>query len=270
MARFTEPTILEQRSFGRLRWLALQAPELARGVRAGQYVLVRCADPQSFDPLLRRALFVAAADSTAGTVTLLYTPDERGTAWLAERRPGMALDVCGPLGTPFALDPRTHNLLLAGTGAGLGSLLLLASQAITRHVAVVLLVAAATPDALPPPFLLPLDVEYRGTREGEAALFSPIETQADNGADISQSLTSSLITWADQICATLPVPLLPRLVDAVQAARLRWPRGFVQVALPGALPCGTGACQACLIETRRGTRTRCKDGPVFDLRDLRP
>ncbi|MGB9632969.1 MAG: hypothetical protein ACPL8I_06560 [Chloroflexaceae bacterium] len=35
------------------------------------------------------------------------------------------------------------------------------------------------------------------------------------------------------------------------------------------MPCGVGACQGCLVETRDGARLGCKDGPVFDLRDLR-
>ncbi|NJM07388.1 hypothetical protein HC891_16190 [Candidatus Gracilibacteria bacterium] len=55
----------------------------------------------------------------------------------------------------------------------------------------------------------------------------------------------------------------------VRAGRLRWQRGFAEVLLAGQLPCGTGACLACLVETRDGLRTRCKDGPVFDLRALR-
>lgn len=264
MAHFLTPTIIEQRVFGDLRWLMLAAPDLANGMRAGQYVLARCADPTSFDPLLRRALFVATTDRAAGTVTLLYTPDERGTLWLAARHPGMTLDLFGPLGTPFTLGNRTRNLLLIGAGAGLGALLLLAHEAIARQIAVMLLVAAPTHDALPPPFLLPPDVEYQGTAAGEAALFSPTETDTP-----PQLMTPATIAWADQICATLPEQLVPPLVDMVQSARLRWQRGFAHVALTGAMPCGTGACLACLIETRKGLRTRCKDGPVFDLRDLR-
>jgi dihydroorotate dehydrogenase electron transfer subunit len=55
----------------------------------------------------------------------------------------------------------------------------------------------------------------------------------------------------------------------VRAGTLRWERGFAQVALPGAMPCGVGTCQGCLVETRDGARLACRDGPVFDLRDLR-
>ncbi|MFP4438356.1 MAG: hypothetical protein ACLFVO_14010 [Chloroflexaceae bacterium] len=266
MARFVQAIIQEQRSFGRICRLILHAPELTAGVRAGHYLLVRCADPVSADPLLRRASFVAGVEPDAGTLTLLYAPQERGMVWLARQPAGTPLDLFGPLGTPFTLDNRTRNLLLIGVGAGLGALFLLAQAALRQNAAVVLLTAAPAADLLPPPFLLPPAVEYRGSDAGESSIANLLygETPPENQA----TATSELIAWADQIGATLPPALLPTLVSAVRATRLRWQRGFAQVALPGAMPCGTGACLACLIETRHGLRTRCKDGPVFDLRDL--
>lgn len=265
MARLTEPTVVEQRAFGGLRWLTLHAPELAGGVRAGQYLLVRCADPASADPLLRRALFVAAADRSAGTVALLYAPDERGTAWLAGRHPGERLDCFGPLGAPFTIDNRTRALLLAGAGPGLAALLLLAREAVARGSAVVLLAAAPALDLLPPPFLLPADVEYQGSVGEPADALAMLA--ADKPSAGAPPLAAPLV-WADQLGVALPLGLLPDLAAQVRAAKLRWQRGFAQALLDGPLPCGAGACLACLVETRDGLRTRCKDGPVFDLRDL--
>src|SRR5919199_4381990 len=95
-------TIADQRAATpRLHWLTLAAPELARGVRAGQYLLVRCAEAGSYDPLLRRPLFIAAAEPALGQIGLLYEPSERGLVWLSRGRSGDTLDVIGPLGHPF-------------------------------------------------------------------------------------------------------------------------------------------------------------------------
>lgn len=272
MARFLTPRIREQRTFGRLCWLTLETPELATGVRAGQYLLVRCADPASADPFLRRTLFVAETDPEAGTVTLLYAPQERGSAWLAHQPVGTPLDVCGPLGTPFTLDRRTRNLLLVGVGESVGALFLLAQAALRQRAAVVLLVAAPADDLLPPPFLLPTEVEYRGSSAGENSVMTLLEESDQPASPTGAAATppSALIAWADQLGAALPLELLPPLIEAVRATRLRWQPGFAQVALAGTFPCGTGACLACLVETRNGLRTGCKDGPVFDLRDMQP
>ena len=40
------------------------------------------------------------------------------------------------------------------------------------------------------------------------------------------------------------------------------------VLLEGPIVCGVGACGVCTIALRKGPRTLCHDGPVFDLRDV--
>src|SRR3954468_11214613 len=161
MAQQRQLVIADQRAVTpRLRWLTLHAPDLARGTRAGQYLLVRCAEQGSYDPLLRRPLFTAAAEPALGQIGLLYEPSERGLIWLSHGRGGDTLDVIGPLGHPFALDARTRNLLLVGSGPGLAALLLLARAGAARG-AVTLIAGADDVERLPPPFLLPGEVEYQ-------------------------------------------------------------------------------------------------------------
>jgi hypothetical protein len=164
MNQLRQLTIVEQRAVtARLHWLTLDAPDLARSVRSGQYLLLRCAEAGSYDPLLRRPLFVAAAAAALGQIALLYEPAERGLAWLARGRAGDTLDVLGPFGQPFALDRRTRTLLLIGAGAGLPALLLLADAAAAQGVAVTLLAGGADAASLPPAYMLPGEVEYQTT-----------------------------------------------------------------------------------------------------------
>lgn len=251
---YHEPVVLERRAVGALALLTLHAPELARAARPGQAALVRCAPATSADPLLRRPLFIAGADSAAGTVELLVAPEERGLAWLAAQPVGARLDVYAPVGAGFAIDGRTRNLLLAGAGQGLPALVALSRSAAARGVAVVLLASAPAPELLPPPFLLPADVEYQTSDERDGGL---------------AALLAGALGWADQLCLALEEPLLAPVSAAVRAGKLRWERGFAQAILAGPMPCGLGTCQGCLLETRDGPRLRCKDGPVFDLRELR-
>jgi dihydroorotate dehydrogenase electron transfer subunit len=42
----------------------------------------------------------------------------------------------------------------------------------------------------------------------------------------------------------------------------------VQVLLEQVLGCGIGACYGCRIETKKGPKLVCKDGPVFELSDI--
>lgn len=262
---YHEPVILERRELGALALLTLHAPELARAARAGQLALVRCAPSGSDDPLLRRAVFFAGADGTAGVVELLVAPEERGLAWLAAQPVGARLDVYAPVGTGFAIEGRLGNLLLAGAGPALPALVFLA-RALAPRAANVVLLAAGTPAALPPPYLLPAEVEYQTSADGDEGLLALLGV---GGRTSIPALSGSPVAWADQICLALTEPLVAGAVEAVRAGRLRWGRGLAQAAVVGPLPCGLGTCLACPIETRDGTRLRCKDGPVFDLRDLR-
>ena len=41
-----------------------------------------------------------------------------------------------------------------------------------------------------------------------------------------------------------------------------------QVSLEARMACGFGVCMCCSLETRRGPKRICKDGPVFDKEDL--
>lgn len=282
MNQLRQLTIVEQRAVtARLHWLTLDAPDLARSVRGGQYLLLRCAEAGSYDPLLRRPLFVAAAAAALGQIALLYEPAERGLAWLARGRAGDALDVLGPFGQPFALDRRTRTLLLIGAGAGLPALLLLADAAAAQGVAVTLLAGGADAASLPPAYMLPGEVEYQTTAGAATDLLAgqplvPPE-QAGNAnkrqraaaVPIAQPPRApSPIGWADQICAALPAGQLPALAAAIRAVKYRWERGFASVLLEGPLICGVGACGVCATKLRNGTRMLCSDGPVFDMRDL--
>jgi dihydroorotate dehydrogenase electron transfer subunit len=267
MAQQRQLTIVDQRAATpRLCWLTLAAPELVHNVRAGQYLLVRCAEVGSYDPLLRRALFVAAAEPALGQIGLLYEPNERGLAWLARGRPGDLLDTVGPLGQPFAVHERTRNLLLIGEGPGLSALLLLARESVARGRAVTLLVGAAADSALPPPYLLPGEVEYQSIAGLQNADRRTQIGQA-NGQSTIYNLQSA-IAWADQVCVALPSDQLPALRDAIRAIKYRWERGFASTLLEGPIVCGVGACGVCAVELRKRTRMLCSDGPVFDLRDV--
>jgi dihydroorotate dehydrogenase electron transfer subunit len=163
VARQHAAVVADQRAATeRLRWLTLQMPDLAREVRPGQFLMLRCADPGVSDPPLRRALFVAGAEPALGQLALLYAPgDDPGLGWLARARGGDLLDLIGPLGRPFQIEQRTRALVLVGEGPGLAALMFLGQALLRRQGAVTLLAAAPEAALLPPPFLMPDDLEYQ-------------------------------------------------------------------------------------------------------------
>ncbi len=108
----------------RLIWL--DAPEIAKSAKPGQFVMVRCGEAS--DPLLRRPLSIHKVDQTGG-VALLFEVVGRGTAWLSQRVPGELVDLMGPLGNGFSVEPAAKNILLVAGGIGIAPLAFLAQEA---------------------------------------------------------------------------------------------------------------------------------------------
>lgn len=242
--------------------LRLRAPDLAHGGRPGQFVMVRCAEEGSYDPLLRRPLALHRIDPAQGQVDLLVRVVGRGTAWLAVRGVGDLLDVFGPLGQGFSLDRRTHNLLLVAGGIGIAPLLAAAEEGLAKGCAVTLVLGARTQGELYPPGLIPPLVEVHVATDDGSCGRHCLAT------DVLSDPELGLLSWADQLLACGPRPMLAALAKAVRAGRLRSRAGFAQVSLEEFMACGVGVCLGCVVRTRKGQQRVCQEGPVFDVRDI--
>jgi dihydroorotate dehydrogenase electron transfer subunit len=255
-------------------WLVhVDAPQIAVQARPGQFVLVRCADPEypSNDPYLPRAYFVFAADPGAGRLSILVERRGRGSAWLCARQAGDRALLHGPAGREVRPSALTRHLLLIAEGpAAVASLTWLAATATRRGLAVTLVENVNGERTRVPARLLSPDVEYQATSPDTGGLLGALPP---------------LIRWADEI-AIAAAPDLLELLAALRRSRLEpftLHAGVPVQALPlvsaGAawaglsggdfLPCGAGWCGACAILTRGGRRLFCREGPAFRLEDLR-
>src|SRR5829696_3536450 len=157
--RLAGAELVESREILPGQWIqAFHAPHLATGSRAGQFVHVRTGDLSGL--VLRRPFSINTADPGSGVVTIHYRTIGRGTQWLTLLRPGDAIDVLGPLGRPFEVDPRSRHLLLIAGGLGMAGVRFLADEAIRDGRQVTLLFGAAGAHDVYPSSLLPDEVEY--------------------------------------------------------------------------------------------------------------
>jgi dihydroorotate dehydrogenase electron transfer subunit len=241
-------------SFYRLR---LAAPELASAVRPGQFLLV-----ESDTEYVRRPFFPITIH--ADGFSLLVPPNNPQRHFA----PGDELDCIGPLGNGFPLPPAAHNLLLLAQSTGVGVseeqngvtfLLTLIHQALADGKRVLLLHEAPSAGQLLPPSGLPHDVEVRlATADG---------SRGRKGTALD--LLPELAQWADQIYAVGRTEWYAQVVRALREHRLRLGEGLAWgLIAPELMPCGMGACGACGVDTQRGYRLACTDGPVFDLTEV--
>lgn len=221
----------------------------------GQFYLLR--SDTAWSPYLRRALFPTSIDPTE--LGFLVAPSsDPGLAWLAAQPIGTALDLIGPQGRGFSFQEHQRRLLLAAEAASVAALLALIPPALARQASITLLLHAHQRADLLPSSALPPAVEYF------TACDDPLPGQP---ASLDDELTRAL-SWADGLYLAGSPAFLQRARSAVIEARFAITRGFAQAVAPVSLPCGVGACLACLVDTGRGLHRACMRGPVFDLGDL--
>ncbi len=250
-----------------LTWFA--APEIVRGAVPGQFVMLRCVDSAPLgealseppdlpeDPLLPRAMSIhRVRQRPSGTEwAILYDVVGRGTSWLASRRPGDSVFCWGPLGHGFSMKRASQHLLLVAGGIGVAPLVWLADEAVEEGKNVTLVIGGRTRDQVFPAGLLPPQVEVVVTTEDGSLGRCGLATEA----------FAEHLEWCDQAFACGPNAMFSAMASA---ARERRARRSVQVLLEERMGCGTGICYGCAVETRKGMRLVCKDGPRFELRDV--
>ena len=240
-------------------WLiTFTAPaEVVGAARAGHFVNLLVRDADVHDPLLRRPFSIFAADVDASMLTVLVRPYGRGTARLCAMPEGTVIDVFGLLGNTFTVAPRSSHLLMVGGGVGAAPLMMLAREAVGRGLSVTYALGAASADGLLEPGEFPDEVEYIvATDDGSAGHHGFVT-----------DLVVPYLRWADQVFACGPEPMFVSLRNVVRTHRIGG-RPTVQVSVERTMACGVGACLGCMVETKRGARASCVEGPVFDMEAL--
>ena len=279
--RLAAAELVESREILPGQWLqAFHAPDLATGSRAGQFVHVRAGDFSGM--VLRRPFSINTADAATGIVTIHFRVIGRGTDWFTRLRPGDRIDLLGPLGRPFEVDPRSRHLLLVAGGLGMAGVRMLADEAIRDGRQVTLLFGAASAREVYPSSLLPDEVEY--------------VVATDDGSLGHHGFVTELVpdyeAWADQAFACGPQPMLAALAKLAEGRRGRLgvaalgrkrgagksdPAGstaarrkaFLQVSMEQNMGCAVGACLGCVVMATSGTPQRvCREGPVFASDEL--
>ena len=231
--------------------LWLEAPPIASQSQPGQFVMVRCGEKEEYQ--LRRPLSIHQREGSQ--IALLFSVVGKGTQWLSQRQPGDRLDLLGPLGNGFNVNPGSKNLLLVAGGIGIAPLYFLADEAIKQGKEVTLLVGATTATQLYPSKLLPKVKLVTTTEDG---------TAGEKG--MITDILPDYINWADQIFACGPLPMYRNMAN--NYPQLKKSGKSTQISLEVRMGCGLGVCYGCTVKTRKGLKQVCQDGPIFELDDV--
>ncbi len=253
----------------------LRAPEIARRILPGQFLMLRL--PDCNDPLLGRplALYDTVVNSEGEPVGLdiVYLVIGRMTSRLAGLSPGASLEVWGPLGNGFP-PQATEHLVMVGGGIGQTPFLALAREYAAKRR------YGDPPRVVPPAKKITLcygvrSADFLAGLDDFRSLGINILLSTDDGSAGHRGFVTDLVrrvvedsSLACRIVCCGPEPMMA--ATAAIARRLGVP---CQVSLESPMACGVGICFSCVAKVRLGDgkwdyRRTCIEGPVFDAEDI--
>jgi len=110
----------------------------------------------------------------------------------------------------------------------------------------------------------PTAINYQGVQ------FIPVTEDGSIGKKgMATDILPDFLGRADQVYACGPVDMYKTMAEmSRQAGQSSLKLRKCQVSLEVRMGCGFGACYGCTINTRKGLKQVCRDGPVFELDDI--
>lgn len=231
--------------------LRLSSPVSLADVMPGQFVEVRIDGVPS--TTLRRPVSINNVIPERNEMWLLVHVVGDGTAWMAERKPGDVLNCVLPLGNGFTLPKTGERLLLVGGGVGTAPLLYLGKRCAELGATPVFLLGAKSKCDL-----MQLD-EFE--KIGRVCITTEDGSFGERGFVTDHFVMQGESFDRIQVCG--PKPMMKAVARYAASAGID-----CEVSLENMMACGLGACLCCVEKTVKGNLCVCKDGPVFNIKDL--
>jgi ferredoxin--NADP+ reductase len=228
--------------------MEIEAPLIARRVKAGQFVVLRLTEKGERVPLT-----VAEWSAEKGSLTIIFQEVGKSTAELGRLREGDAIqDLIGPLGRPSEIA--FHGTVVCiGGGIGIAPIYPIARALKGEGNRVLSILGARRKD------LLILEKEMRALSEG-------LWVTTDDGSYGRHGLvTDELRRLIEEGCKIDLVVAIGPPVMMQAVCQLTETHGIkTTVSLDSIMVDGTGMCGACRVTVGGKTRFVCVHGPEFD------
>ncbi len=231
--------------------LKMYCPEIAASINPGEFLNIRVS--KTMYPLLRRPFSVC--DVEDDFIYIMFNVFGEGTKILSRKQKGDLIDILGPLGHGFNLEGDYESAVIVGGGLG----------------------------AAPFPF-----VTRRISSQKNILTFIGGRTHKDV---ITYGMKNVLISTDDGSIGTkgTVVDLLNKNLNSIKSdkvkmfacgptAMLKSIKSFCnkneiecEMSTECAMACGFGICQGCPVESTKHPEKYalvCKDGPVFNAKDI--
>jgi dihydroorotate dehydrogenase electron transfer subunit len=238
--------------------LIVDASPKALSVTPGQFFNLLCPSPDVGELFFRRPQSVYRVDRDRGRIEFLYKCVGRGTRGLATLKKGDDLNMVGPLGIGFKLEPAWRHIVVLGRGVGIATLGPISQLARAAHVGVTAILSARNVD-----FVM-ADAFFREAGEVVTVLDTDGTSAVENVEKILARLIARKRADAFFTCGSNRLFQLMKRVGGANGIP-------GQVAMEQVMACGLGPCYVCVrtfeVNGTKELRRVCIEGPVFDMQE---
>lgn len=227
--------------------LVVEAPQLAKKAKAGQFLIVRIGEGEERIPLT-----IADNDPIKGTITIVIQALGHSTKKIVALRPGDEVaDVVGPLGQASEIE-HYGTVVIVGGGVGIAPIYPIARDLKKAGNRVIAIIGAKSKELL-------------FWEEKLAEAVDEVRIATDDGSVGHKGFVTDLLAEAcdnehvDIVWAVGPMIMMYNCVKVTKACGIR-----SIVSMNPIMIDGTGMCGGCRVRVGNETKFACVDGPEFD------
>jgi len=230
--------------------MKIEAPEIARNRKAGQFVIIQT----DIEYGERIPLTIADANAKEGWIAIVYQPVGASTFKLAQMDVGEMLPaLLGPLGNPSIIEKKNGPVVLVGGGFGVAPLYPIAQAYKEAGNNVTMIMGARNKDLL-------IFVD-----EMKAVCDDVVIMTDDGSAGRKGLVTEPLKEMCESQCPPAEVVAIGPPIMMKFASQTTEPYKIpTVVSLNTIMVDGTGMCGGCRVNIGGETKFVCVDGPDFD------
>jgi dihydroorotate dehydrogenase electron transfer subunit len=238
--------------------LVVQGSPKSLAAKPGQFFNLLCPSPDDGDLWLRRPQSIYRIDRAQGRLEFLYKSAGRGTRGTATMKAGDKLNMVGPLGIGFTLDPAWKHIVVLGRGVGLATLAPISQAAGDAGIRVTAILSARAPE-------LAMSADLF---EKVGDVMPVLDTDGSSAVENVEAILNRLIKEkrADAFFTCGSNRLLQLMKTLGKQHDIPG-----QAAMEQVMACGLGPCYVCVrtfeVNGHKELRRVCVEGPVFDLQE---
>ncbi len=243
--------------------LGFSSAYIAKKARPGQFLHVKIEDEVT---ILRRPFSIHSIKGNK--IYILFKVRGRGTLALSQLQKGDCLDIIGPLGRGFRYEGRRTKdegrILVAG-GIGVAPLMFLAQKLTDTEnrkskIDNLVILGARTKDEVV--------CEQEFKKLGHKVLIATEDGSRGFKGTALDLLNKTIYDIRNTPYADMYVCGPKDMFSQINKILKDYPKVNCQVSFEQFMGCGLGICCGCSIQTKNGYKKVCKDGPVFNIKDI--